>query len=208
MLNQNDLIYSHPEFDGESPYRSNEDCEWLIECSTNQRIKIDFTFVSLEYENKCNYDRITVYDGPDEYSARKAQLCGSDVSIGELLFARDQPDWAVLVGSCQSDCYSAWSRGSLFMRQRCCRCQSPSITISCFPNFIAPSTRQLLMWRAQISKKHSGIISSGESMLIVFKSDDSINSRGFSLVYTAIETGEDEPVAITDLKGTKYGQSS
>lgn len=45
-------------------------------------------------------------------------------------------------------------------------------------------------------------------MLIVFKSDDSINSRGFSLVYTAIESSEDELVAITDLKGTKYGQSS
>lgn len=39
--------------------------------------------------------------------------------------------------------------------------------------------------------------SSGESMLIVFKSDDSINSKGFSLTYTAIESGEDEPVAIT-----------
>lgn len=61
---------------------------------------------------------------------------------------------------------------------------------------------------AQVPKKHSGIISSGESMLIVFKSDDSINSRGFSLVYTAIESSEDELVAITDLKGTKYGQSS
>lgn len=81
VLNQNDLIYSHPEFDGASLYRSNENCEWLIESSINQRIKIDFTFLSLEYDNKCNYDHITIYDGPDEYSARKGRLCGSDVSI-------------------------------------------------------------------------------------------------------------------------------
>lgn len=38
-------------------------------------------------------------------------------------------------------------------------------------------------------------------MLIIFRSDDSINNKGFSLTYTAIDTGstdqEDEPVAIS-----------
>lgn len=45
-------------------------------------------------------------------------------------------------------------------------------------------------------------------MLIVFRSDDSINNRGFSLTYTAIETSEYEPVAITYPTNTKYTQSS
>lgn len=32
-------------------------------------------------------------------------------------------------------------------------------------------------------------------MLIVFKSDDSINNRGFSLTYTAIDANEEEAAA-------------
>lgn len=52
------------------------------------------------------------------------------------------------------------------------------------------------------------MVSSGESILIVFRSDDSINNKGFSVTYTAIETSEDEPVAITHPTGTKYMQSA
>lgn len=53
----------------------------------------------------------------------------------------------------------------------------------------------------QILKDQSKITSSGESILIVFRSDDSINNVGFSFTYTAIETSEDESSA-------KYTQSS
>jgi len=49
----------------------------------------------------------------------------------------------------------------------------------------------------QIPKGQLKYTSSGESMLIVFKSDDSINSKGFSLVYTAFEVNEEETIAIT-----------
>lgn len=45
-------------------------------------------------------------------------------------------------------------------------------------------------------------------MLIVFKSDDSINSKGFSLTYTAIEVSEDETLAITYPTDTKFTQAT
>lgn len=47
-------------------------------------------------------------------------------------------------------------------------------------------------------------MSSGESMLIVFKSDDSINNKGFSLTYTALDMNEDETLAVTYTTDSKY----
>ena len=38
--------------------------------------------------------------------------------------------------------------------------------------------------------------STGESMLIVFRSDDSVNGKGFSLTYTAVEVDDDETLTI------------
>lgn len=46
--------------------------------------------------------------------------------------------------------------------------------------------------------------SSGESILIVFKSDDSINGKGFSLTYTAIEANEEETLAISYAAEAKH----
>lgn len=40
----------------------------------------------------------------------------------------------------------------------------------------------------KLRSDNSKLISSGESMLIVFKTDDSFNHRGFSLAYTAVES--------------------
>lgn len=48
------------------------------------------------------------------------------------------------------------------------------------------------------------MISSGESMLIVFKSDDSINGKGFSLTYFAIEVDDDETLMISNATNAKH----
>lgn len=46
-------------------------------------------------------------------------------------------------------------------------------------------------------------------MLIIFRSDDSINNKGFSLTYTAVEISEEETIAITSYPtGKKAAQSS
>ena len=45
-------------------------------------------------------------------------------------------------------------------------------------------------------------------MLVVFKSDDSINSKGFSLTYTAIEYSDEDRLATTYPTDTKYAQPS
>lgn len=80
-LNQNDLIYSHPLFDGATHYNRNEDCDWIIEANENQRVRIEFTFFALEADSNCNYDQTIVYDGPDDAAPQLARLCGTDVSI-------------------------------------------------------------------------------------------------------------------------------
>lgn len=80
-LNQTELIFSHPLFDGATHYGRNEDCEWLIEANYNQRVRAEFTFFALEADSSCNYDQTIVYDGPDETAAQLARLCGTDVSM-------------------------------------------------------------------------------------------------------------------------------
>lgn len=76
-----DLIYSHASFDGTSTYPRNEDCEWLLEVGEDLRVKIDFTFFSLEHENRCMYDYVEVYDGSDDSAPQLARLCGNGVSF-------------------------------------------------------------------------------------------------------------------------------
>lgn len=80
IVNQNDLILSHPLFDGVNHYRRNEDCEWLIEANYNQKIKVEFNFFALEADSNCNYDQVVIYDGLDDSAAQLARLCGTDVS--------------------------------------------------------------------------------------------------------------------------------
>jgi len=80
-VNQNGLILSHPSFDGSTHYNRNEDCEWIIEAAENQRIRIEFSFFSLETDANCNYDQTVVYDGFDESATQLARLCGNDVGI-------------------------------------------------------------------------------------------------------------------------------
>lgn len=82
-LNQNDPIYSHPQFDGRtSHYNRNEDCEWLIEANNlEQKVRIEFEVFALEADANCNYDQVIVYDGIYDSSPQIARLCGSDVSV-------------------------------------------------------------------------------------------------------------------------------
>lgn len=80
-INQTDLIFSHPLFDGITHYNRNEDCEWLIEANFNQRVRIEFTFFALESDNNCSYDHTIVYDGAEDSATQLARLCGTDVSI-------------------------------------------------------------------------------------------------------------------------------
>ena len=80
-LNQNGLIYSHPSFDGATHYNRNEDCDWIIEANENQRVRVEFTYFSLEADSGCNYDNTIIYDGPDDSATQLARLCGSEVSF-------------------------------------------------------------------------------------------------------------------------------
>ena len=48
------------------------------------------------------------------------------------------------------------------------------------------------------------ITSSGESMLIVFKSDDSINGKGFSLTYTAVDVDDEETLTVSHAMESKH----
>ena len=79
-MNQNGFLYSHPSFDGITHYSRNEDCDWIIEASENLRVRIEFTFFSLEADSNCNYDQTIVYDGSDDSALQLASLCGTDVS--------------------------------------------------------------------------------------------------------------------------------
>ncbi|CAL4077329.1 unnamed protein product, partial [Meganyctiphanes norvegica] len=59
-------------------YTDNLDCFWLIEASEDQVIRIDFTFMEIEYQRQCMYDALIVRDGDIVTSPiLEGRLCGS-----------------------------------------------------------------------------------------------------------------------------------
>ncbi|XP_078420929.1 scavenger receptor cysteine-rich domain-containing protein DMBT1-like isoform X3 [Cetorhinus maximus] len=61
------------------PYPNSAQCSWYIRGDRNQIIKLQFTYVELEYTSTCSYDYIAIYDGPTTNSVLLSKFCnGSD----------------------------------------------------------------------------------------------------------------------------------
>ncbi|XP_041065220.1 uncharacterized protein LOC121289661 [Carcharodon carcharias] len=57
------------------PYPNNAQCTWYIRGDRNQRIKLEFTYIELEYTSGCSYDYIAIYDGPSTNSVLLSKFC-------------------------------------------------------------------------------------------------------------------------------------
>lgn len=72
-------LYSHAKF-GDHDYDKKEECEWTIEASEGQRVRVLFLSFELEHEQDCSYDFVELFDGDDDSSPLLGRFCGNTVS--------------------------------------------------------------------------------------------------------------------------------
>jgi tolkin protein len=71
-------LYSHAKY-SDSDHDKKEDCDWVIEASEGQRVRIKFVSFEVEHEQDCSYDFVEVYDGYDDSSPQLGRFCGNNL---------------------------------------------------------------------------------------------------------------------------------
>ncbi|CAC5419326.1 TMPRSS15 [Mytilus coruscus] len=74
FLKEHNLILSSPGFEEGKNYDINLHCKWNIQ--SNSAISVDFTFFDLEYQYKCSWDYLMVYDGKCR-EVTSTKFCGT-----------------------------------------------------------------------------------------------------------------------------------
>uniref|UniRef100_UPI00398EE234 tolloid-like protein 2 isoform X1 n=2 Tax=Pristiophorus japonicus TaxID=55135 RepID=UPI00398EE234 len=60
-------------------YPSRKECTWAICATPGHRLKLAFNEFEIEQHQECVYDRLEVYDGPNEKAAMLGRYCGSKI---------------------------------------------------------------------------------------------------------------------------------
>ncbi|XP_077987230.1 mannan-binding lectin serine protease 1-like [Glandiceps talaboti] len=60
------------------PYPSDLDCDWLLVAAPGEHVNIQFGDVDIEREDYCQYDYLTIYDGPDDSFNQIGSYCGTE----------------------------------------------------------------------------------------------------------------------------------
>ncbi|XP_067664502.1 cubilin-like [Haliotis asinina] len=72
------------------PYGPNLTCVWNIHASSPDRqVGVHIAYVALEQSYKCQYDKLSFYDGPDKSNGSMYTFCGSDRVPSSFLSSRD-----------------------------------------------------------------------------------------------------------------------
>jgi len=84
---------------GSGGYTNFEACEWRINAEPGQYISLTFLDFAVEHHSMCSYDRLTIFDGPDD-TAPSTSLCGSQIppvftSVGNSLLLTFTTDYSV-----------------------------------------------------------------------------------------------------------------
>ncbi|XP_024214976.1 cubilin [Halyomorpha halys] len=67
-----------PSKPGGTEYLNDLSCEWIISLPMGERIRIDVASLNLEVNVGCNYDYLTIFDGPSRRSGVVGRWCGKD----------------------------------------------------------------------------------------------------------------------------------
>ncbi|XP_029841346.2 uncharacterized protein LOC8032339 [Ixodes scapularis] len=70
-------IYSHAKY-GEEYYPNRYDCEWLIQAKAG-RVRLRFVAFKLQYDYKCRYDYVKVFDGDSASGSQLGFFCGQEL---------------------------------------------------------------------------------------------------------------------------------
>ncbi|MEE6466792.1 hypothetical protein FKM82_007053 [Ascaphus truei] len=79
------------------PYDNNTECSWVIRVDFGHRVFLNFTDFDIESHYSCNYDSVSVYDGPNSDAQTLGVLCGRQLpraitSTQNTMFVRLRSD--------------------------------------------------------------------------------------------------------------------
>lgn len=58
-------------------YSNNMECTWTIEVSQKYAVRLNFSWINLEYDKQCEFDSIKFYEGQDENAPFIDGVCGA-----------------------------------------------------------------------------------------------------------------------------------
>ena len=84
-----------------SAYGHNKHCTWKITAPQGRQLTLNAFEYKIEAHEKCSYDYLNIYDGPNSRSNRINQFCGTSRTVGviestgNILFLKFKSDGGV-----------------------------------------------------------------------------------------------------------------
>ncbi|KAJ7428185.1 bone morphogenetic protein 1 [Pitangus sulphuratus] len=153
-------------------YPSKKECTWAISTTPGHRIKLTFSELDVEAQQECAYDHLEIYDGKDAKAPALGRFCGAKepkpiVSSGNKMFLKFVSDNSVQKKGFEAT-HTTADCGYDYMEL--------------FDGYDGTAPR---LGRFCGSGPPEEIYSAGDSVMIRFHSDDTINKKGFHLRYTS-----------------------
>ncbi|GIY80962.1 tolloid-like protein 1 [Caerostris extrusa] len=191
-------------------YPSRKDCAWLFTTTPGHRIKLLFHEFELEPHQECAYDRISAYDGQDEDSPRWASSavarCPHPIlASGNRMYMLFKSDASVQRKGFKA-LHTTVCGGRLLALREMEHLYSTQSTVTRttttkrglrldHPGTQRPPSQvevPHLRGGARAGLRYHEFYSSGDTLMVRFRSDDTINTKGFSAAYTAFDAPLDE----------------
>uniref|UniRef100_A0A672PXN7 Metalloendopeptidase n=1 Tax=Sinocyclocheilus grahami TaxID=75366 RepID=A0A672PXN7_SINGR len=182
-------------------YPSKKACTWALSTTPGHRIKIAFNEIDMEPHLECAYDHIEIYDGRDGKAQSLGRYCGAKkpqpiISTGNKMFIRFFSDNSVQkkgfeashTAECGGRMKAEVKTKDLYSHAQFGDNNYPGasdcqwvITAEKGLGTTALKFQSLGLMRLPPEE----IYSAGDSIVIKFRSDDTINKKGFHVRYTS-----------------------
>uniref|UniRef100_A0A670Z1M6 Metalloendopeptidase n=1 Tax=Pseudonaja textilis TaxID=8673 RepID=A0A670Z1M6_PSETE len=157
-------------------YPSKKECTWAITTTPGHRIKLTFRELDVELHQECTYDHVEVYNGRDAKASVLGRFCGTKepdpiISTSNRMFLKFFSDNSIQKKGFEA----AYTSGN------------PQwwLVIKFWQYSTGIVVRKRLLRLTEASNPPEEVYSAGDSVMVRFHSDDTINKKGFHLRYTS-----------------------
>uniref|UniRef100_H2ZHT2 Metalloendopeptidase n=1 Tax=Ciona savignyi TaxID=51511 RepID=H2ZHT2_CIOSA len=175
-------------------YPSRKDCTWHVSTTAGHMVKLVFNEFELESQPDCAYDHLEIYDGADATAAILGRYCGSKrptpiVASTNHMFVKFFSDASVQKRGFSAshttgkDGYGVELLFNDFEVEEETDCSYDFVEV--FDGSTDSAVRFGRFCGDEAINAPSTIFSSGDSILVRFHSDDTINKKGFQASYSS-----------------------
>ncbi|XP_025773583.1 tolloid-like protein 2 [Puma concolor] len=171
-------------------YPSRRECTWNISSTAGHRVKLTFNEFEIEQHQECAYDHLELYDGADSLAPILGRFCGSKkpdpvVASGSSLFLRFYSDASVQRKGFQAmHSTELGLEGGLYPASEAVLAHPVTCQVS-RASQLRSSLTFFTVVPILVEPPLEEIYSAGDSLMIQFHTDDTINKKGFHARYTS-----------------------